>query len=456
MHGFIDKKHRTLFWVSLVVLTLATIGLSLWLMGPSPPRRFVLATGQAGGGYDTFGKKYQTRLARMGLEVELVRTNGSVDNFKRLVQGEVDVAFAQGGTYKLADDPGQVCRGLVAVYHEPLWIFYRGSKPVPTLNNFRGRAIAIGPRDSGTAAVAARLLKTHGITADNSRLVHRTTAEACKELKAGKLDVAVFISSYLDPGVQDLLRQQGILLMNFKRHDVAHSRQFPYLKTVKLAEGLLNLKDNIPREEEVLLAPAAILVCRKDLHPQVVEQVLKAARTIHSGGSLIDPPNQFPTLEAVDVTIHETADTYMKSGESFLSRVLPYWGVRLLMQMRILILPILAIWLPFLKILPMIYNYRVNGLLKRHYTALKEVEARIAHAETPEDLQARLLALERLRTDMEALSRKVPAHLHRDVYQWRLHVALVRTEALERLKRLQEKQDETAADVLPLAQRQSS
>jgi hypothetical protein len=169
----------------------------------------------------------------------------------------------------------------------------------------------------------------------------------------------------------------------------------------------------------------------------VVEQVLKAANNIHSSGSLIDPPNRYPTLEGVDIRIHESSETYMKSGESFLSRLLPYWGVRLVLQMRILILPLLAIWIPFLKIVPMIYNYRVNGLLKRHYAALREAESAIAHAETAEQLRQRLEVLEHLRSDMETLSRKVPAHLQRDVYHWRLHVSLVRAEALDRLRRME-------------------
>jgi hypothetical protein len=76
----------------------------------------------------------------------------------------------------------------------------------------------------------------------------------------------------------------------------------------------------------------------------------------------------------------------MRSGESLLSRILPYWGVRLVLRMRILILPLLVVWLPFLKVLPMIYNYRVNSLLKRHYAALHDAEQAIARADNPEDL----------------------------------------------------------------------
>jgi hypothetical protein len=300
--------------------------------------------------------------------------------------------------------------------------------------------ISVGLERSGTEAVAHLLLKAHGITAQNARIVNLDTAEARQRLKDGSLDVALIISSERDPAIPDLLAQTDLQLMNFQRQDIAHFRQFPYLNAVKLTEGLLNLRDNLPREEKTLLAPAALLVCREDLHPQVIELILKAARRIHAAGSLIDPPNRFPTLEGVDVAIDETAETYMKSGESFLTRLLPYWGVRLVLQLRILILPLVAVWLPMLKILPMIYNFRVTRLLKRHYAALRAVESAIGQANTPEELRDRLQALERLRSDMETLSRKVPAHLQRDVYHWRLHVAVVRTEALERLTGMERRQ----------------
>jgi TRAP transporter TAXI family solute receptor len=445
-----EKKRRTKLWIALVLATLIMLGLSLWLMGPSPPKKIILATGEPGRGYATFGEKYKVQLEKMGLEVKLVNTNGSVDNFERLVRGEVDIAFAQGGTYRLVKDPDHVVRGLVAVYSEPLWVFYRGRRPIHSLSELgdRKRKIAIGPAHSGTEAVGKILLKTHGITPENADILNLPMVEARTGLKNGTLDVGIFIASYLDPGIQELLRQQGLLLMNFHRHDIAHSRIFPYLKPVKLAEGLLDLKDNIPREEETLLAPAALLVCRLNLHPRVVEQVLKAANNIHSSGSLIDPPNRYPTLEGVDIRIHESSETYMKSGESFLSRLLPYWGVRLVLQMRILILPLLAIWIPFLKVVPMIYHYRVNGLLKRHYAALREAESAIAHAETADQLRQRLEVLEHLRTDMEALSRKVPGNLQRDVYHWRLHVSLVRAEALDRLRRMEGNHAQIPADSL--------
>lgn len=113
-------KSRLVLLAVAAALTAVVVGLSLRYMDPFPPRRIVLATGQPEGTYDAVGREYQRRLAREGLQVELVGTAGSVENLERLVRGEVDVAFAQGGIDPLVSDPSGTVRGMAAVYREPV------------------------------------------------------------------------------------------------------------------------------------------------------------------------------------------------------------------------------------------------------------------------------------------------------------------------------------------------
>src|SRR5205807_2256632 len=204
--------------------------------------------------------------------------------------------------------------------------------------DFKGKTISVGPAGSGTEAVSKLLLEKDGVNADNATLKNLSTAEARQQLQDGKLDVAMFVSSYKDPTIVELQKQPQIHLLSFRR-DVAYARQFAYLTPVKLAEGVLDLQYNIPSEDKTLLAPAALLVCRKDLQPQVVDQLLKAAKDIHAKGSLMDPPLKYPSLEGIDedLPVDDTADTYMKQGEPFLSKVWTYWAGSLSLRMQILI-----------------------------------------------------------------------------------------------------------------------
>lgn len=251
-----------------------------------------------------------------------------------------------------------------------------------------------------------------------------------------RLDVAFFVTSYRDPGIMELMRHKDLRLTSFRR-DAAYTRKFRGLTPVRLPEGLLDLRDNIPPENVTLLSPSAMLVAREDINPRVVELVLKVAQAVHNPGSLIDPPLKFPTLEGVDVPVNEAADTYLTSGESFLSRNLPYRALRWVLLLNLLILPLVAIWVPLLGIAPMIAAWRKNRVPKRYYARLRDVEDRLATARWPNELRDSINELEALRGEVQALSRKLPLQQQQDVYHWRLHVSLTLNEAVDRLGRME-------------------
>jgi uncharacterized protein len=427
-------KGRLTLWAVAAGLTVAFVGLSLRFMDPFPPNRIVLATGQPGGAYDSFGREYQSRLAREGLRVELRRTAGSVENLERLLRGEVDVAFVQSGTYPLVKDPDGRLRGMAALYHEPLWIFYRGKPVTDDLRGLAGRRIAIGAPGSGTEAIARALLEGLGLPATGPNLLALPNADARGQLEAGGIDAAFFVSSYRDANVAALLRRPDVHLLNFRRA-AAFSGNFRYLSAVPISPGLLELKADLPREPVTLMAPAALLVCRETLHPRAVEQILSVAHVVHGTGSLLDPPGRFPTRNGVDVPLHVAADSYLARGESFLSRVLPYWALRWVIQLRVLLLPLVAIWVPLFKILPWLLRWRGDRVLERHYALLRDAEASVAAATGPEALRAEITRLEALRGQIEGLTRRLSLPHQRDVYQCRLHIALVLNEARDRLSR---------------------
>ncbi|HXJ84075.1 MAG TPA: TAXI family TRAP transporter solute-binding subunit [Candidatus Methylomirabilis sp.] len=436
--GSREARRREIAWIAAVILTGVLIVVSIALMGGTPPKKIVMATGQPGGMYDTFGREYARRLGAQGLKVELVNTAGSVDNFRRIVDGKVDVAFAQSGTYQLIADPDHKVTGLAAIYFEPLWVFLKSRLVLDETSVFRERSVAVGPLGSGTEAVAKAMLAEQGYNITTPAIVNLTFAQAREQLTAGRLDVAFFVTSYRDPDVTALLRRKDLQLMTFRR-EAAYTRRLPGLTAIRVSEGLLDLRDNIPPESVTLLSPSAMLIGRADLNPRVVELVLKVAQAVHRPGSLIDPPLRFPTSEGVDVPLNDAAETYLTSGESFLSRNLPYRALRWVLLLKLLVLPLLAVWVPALKIAPMIVEWRNNRWLRRYYARLRDAETTVATAHEPDELRAAISALEALRMEVQARARTLPVQRQRDVYHWRLHVSLILNEAIERLGHMEAK-----------------
>jgi uncharacterized protein len=431
-----DTRRRTTVGIVAIVLTVALIAVSAFLMGGSPPSKIVLATGQPGGVYDSFGREYQKRLGAQGLKVELVNTAGSVDNFRRIIDGKVDVAFAQSGTYQTVSDPERKVTALAAIYYEPLWIFTKRDVRIEDKMAYGPNSVAVGPKGSGTEAIAKAIIAEQGYDVTAPAIVNLTSAEARRQLMEGKLDVAFFVISYRDPGIMELLRRKDLRLTSFRR-DVAYTRKFRGLTPLRIPEGLFDLKDNIPSENVTLLSPSAMLVARDGINPRVVELLLKVAQAVHGPGDLIDPPLKFPTLEGVDVPIDEAAETYLTQGESFLSRNLPYRALRWVLLLKLLLLPILAVWFPLLRLAPLVAAWRRGRWLKRYYTRLRDVEGKIATAQEPSELRKAINELEALSGEVQAVSSKLPPQQQQDVYHWRLHVQLILNEATERLGRME-------------------
>jgi len=431
-----ETRRRTLLWTVGIVLTIALVVVSAYLWGGSPPSKIVFATGQPGGVYDSFGREYQKRLGAQGLKVELVNTAGSVDNFRRIIEGKVDIAFAQSGTYQTVNDPQHKVSGLAAIYYEPLWIFSKRDIRMEDKMAYRPESVAVGPKGSGTEAIAKAIIAEQGYDITAPAIVNLSAADARRQLIEGKLDVDFFVTSYRDAGILELLRHKDLRLTSFRR-EIAYTRKFRGLTPVKVPEGLLDLKDNIPSENITLLSPSALLVARDTINPRLVELVLKVAQAVHGPGDLLDPPLKFPSLEGVDVPINEAAETYLTSGESFLSRNLPYQALRWVLLLKLLLLPLLAVWLPLLRLAPLIAAWRKGRWLKRYYARLRDVEGRLATARWPDELREGINELEALRGEVQVVSRRLPLQQQQDIYHWRLHVQLILNEALERLSRME-------------------
>ena len=162
------RLNRDLVLVAAPV-TLVVIGafaLTLLLMRPAPPRELVMSTGTADGSYHAYAMKYRDILARDGVTLHLRLSGGAVENLRRLTDpsAHIDVALVQGGIVSIA--PPETVQGLVSlgsVYNEALWVFYRGDRDLDRLPPLNGKMIAIGAKDSGTAALAMTLLEATGI-----------------------------------------------------------------------------------------------------------------------------------------------------------------------------------------------------------------------------------------------------------------------------------------------------
>jgi TRAP transporter TAXI family solute receptor len=388
---------------------------------PAPPNHFVIATGNESGAYHLFAQRYKEILAHQKINVELRSSSGSVENLKRLTdpEGGYDVALIQSGITTMNEDEPQA-RSLGALYYEPLWVFYRSPVELNRLTQLSGKRIAAGPEGSGTRVLAVNMLKANGADKPSLKLLPLGGMTAADALIAGQIDVAMFVAAPDAPIVQRLLKVPDIRLMNMAHAD-ALAQRYSYLSAVTLLRGTVDLAADIPPANVKMVAVTAHLVARDDFHPALVSVLLQAANKVHSGAGVFHKAGEFPAARAGDFPISEDAARYYKSGPPFLQRYMPFWVANLIERLLVLLVPLIAVLIPMMRIMPALYDWRIKRRIFRWYRELKEFEVSIKDARDPTQLLARLDEIEKGVTQT-----KVPLTYWDYVYTLRGHIELVR------------------------------
>ena len=245
------------------------------------------------------------------------------------------------------------------------------------------------------------------------------------------------MSSYRDVNVAALLRTPDVRLLSFTR-DVAFARNFRYLTPVRLTEGLLDLKADLPREETTLMAPAALLVCRDDAASRGWwSSCSRWPARCTAGAASSTRRCAFPPAREWTCRCTTRPTPSCSAGSPSCRACCPTGPCAGWCSSACILLPLVAVWVPLFKILPWVLRWRGNRILERHYALLRDAEAGIDAAAAPEALRAGIARLEVLREQIEGLARRLPLQHQRDAYQCRVHVSLVLAEARDRLRELE-------------------
>lgn len=389
---------------------------------PLPPRVVVMSTGPEGGAFAIFAPRYREALGRVGVDLRLVPSNGSVENLARLrdAGSEVDAGFVEGGLADPADSERLASLG--TLFHEPLWLFMREELTGRTISALAGRRVSIGPEGSGTRAFALRLMALNGVDQSFATLLPHPPAEAADQLLAGKLDAAFILTSWDSAAVRRLAASSDVFLAGYPRID-AYVALYPYISKLILPMGVGNMADNRPPADVPLFAAKATLVVRKSLHPAIQYLLLDAAAQIHGGPGIFQKAAQFPAGEAIDLPLSEHARNFYVSGRPFLQRYLPYWMAVLAGQLLVLLIPVVGVLYPLLRIAPAIYGWSMRRRIFQLYGELRFIELEVERRGTgavPE-MRARLDRLEERANHL-----KVPIAFRQLQYTLRLHIDLVR------------------------------
>lgn len=417
-------------FLAAILLCVGAFWFALRYVKPAPPKSFAIAAASKGSPYYELALRFKEEIAKKGVRLLVRESQGSFDNLKSLndPSSDVQAGIVQGGLANSIDSPRLHSMGRLIT--EPVWIFYRGEGQLDHITGLKGKRILIGPEGSGTSFLALKLLQANGITADNSTLISMQLPDYVDAFANGAADAGFLVLGAEAKTVQRLLNQPGTNLMSMAQAGALVQR-YPYLSAVMMRQGVVDFAKNIPPADTKLVATRAMLLVRDDLHPALVTLLAQAVLAVQSeptltptGDSKLFALGADSLTEDPEFPVAGDARRIYKTGPSYLQTIMPFWIADLLTRAFILILPVVGIILPLIRVVPIIYNWRMRRRILYWYRELKNLENSLPKTAALELIESKEQELERIEESVQKIS--VPIHFSADLYNLRDHVEFVK------------------------------
>lgn len=320
-------------------------------------KQISIAIGSKVDAYNEYAKQYAKEFKKEGVTLKLVETKGSVEAQEKLLKGEVDFAFVQGGTEE---------KGILALANimlEPIWIFYKGDK-ISDLKSLKGKHIAICEKGSGIYPVTRELLAFVGINGFNSDFRHIPSSKAYEALKHNEIDAMFYIASADAPFLRTLMTMKNIHLMNFKSPESYQQfflKKNRHFEIVTLYENAFDMKKHIPRQDYKLLAKNTLLATYS-ASDKMIRLMLKISNKIHHKAGVFHKENQFPNTSSLKLKQHKASKYYFREKMHYYENNFSFWIAQSLKKVddytKRYILPLILIFAFFIEvILPVMHLY---------------------------------------------------------------------------------------------------
>ena len=417
--------------IPVILLIIASFYVTSQFIQPEVKKEFTIATGSKGGQYYKTALLYKQILEEEKVKVNIITSSGSVENIKLLNEKKADIAFVQNGI-SIKENKNNL-EAIASIYYEPLWLFYKTEDyTMDYIIQLVTKKIAIGEDGSGTNDLALRLLNENGINNNNSTIISEQTKNSTELLLNGKIDAMFIVSSAKSEVVKKLLENPDIRVFSFKRAK-AYSRKYNFLESLTLYEGTIDLYKNIPYENINLLTTSASLIINADFPEELTRLVLKKIKNIHNKKDLFEKTDQFPNISNINIPLNEEALRYYTYGDTWLEKIFPYWIASNLDRLKILIIPLLTLFIPLFKGVFPLYRWSIRSKIYRWYKEINEIDTQadlVKKDKLNDTLEELLLLKKEIKTEI-----KVPTSYMGEYYNLIIHLEHVIEELTKKVSK---------------------
>ncbi len=428
MEKFISAATKYMWAIGIAFVIMAL--LAFRYLFPAPPSTLKIAASSEGSYFAQTAQEYQSELAKEGIKLQIIHTNGAAENLALLNEGKVDLALSHGGLTDPKSSPNLISLGSLS--YEPVWVFQRkGIKTITDLSQLKGLRIAIGKSGSGVRVIARKMLKLSGVDETNTTFIELGVEESEKQLLNSKIDAAFF----MDPPENDKIH-------SFFTHDIINEvnltdaealrRHLRFLHVTRIPASTIDLKLEQPHHDMTTVSTTATLAANKNLHSAIQYLLMSVIDKAHHKPTLISEEDEFPADKDVDLPLSAEAEVFYKNGKPVLQRYLPFELASVVERLIKVILPILLLALPIIKLIPSFFNWRVKNKLFKCYRALIEVEKQVHQIGSRKSAREFEEMLNGIEDKLNA--EKIPLSFSNEVYVLREHIELARRQIYKYLE----------------------
>lgn len=315
-------------WVIFIAAFVAVMGLSPGAAQVGMDKFIAMGTGSTSGTYYPVGKGI-CELVNDGREDHRMRciaynTGGSVYNIQAITSGELEMgitrsdlayqAYKGEGAFKPMG-PNSGLRAVATLYSMPIAILVKKSAGIEKFDDLKGRRINIGNKGSGKRSVADLIFTVMGWTKKDFSEVHElSTKKMGQAFCDDKVDIlieglgnpAAFYEKMISECDGGFIPVPDAVVTKIKKN-------FPFYASLEIPGKMYTgTPEPVPT-----FGFKAILVTRKDVHPETIYRVTGSIfgnfdkfRSKHPSLKIVDPGSM--ATEGIFIPLHEGAARYYK------------------------------------------------------------------------------------------------------------------------------------------------
>ncbi|WP_078408773.1 TAXI family TRAP transporter solute-binding subunit [Priestia abyssalis] len=258
----------------------------------------------------------------IGAQASAQTTGASAENTAKVSRGKAELGFAMADTVSDAylgdgnfEKYGAIknIRAVASLYPNYMQIVTVKSAGIKTLEDLRGKDLAVGALGSGTEIMAKRILEGVGLTYKDVNADFLSFAEGIEGIKNGTTDVAFLSSGYPNSGIMELAATDDVEIIPVPEELTLKLKEaYPAFEMGTIpADTYAGVSKEIPT-----VKVNNLLITNKELPNEAVYELTKtlfdhldALKAAHNSAKDIDLQK---AVEELPLPLHPGAEKYFK------------------------------------------------------------------------------------------------------------------------------------------------